>query len=193
MSPAAARVASTVKPTSVHPSFWKATFEEHGGAVLAFLVSRVGRREVGEDLLQETFVRAMRAGALKDVSKARSYLFSIAYRLVVDHVRKRRPVLFTEILAEEAVENLTDERAQSPDERAEIGLIEDRLAEAVGALNEPLRFAFTAAVIEQRAYADMASERGWSLGQVRVNVHRARQRVVLRMRELLQLDPGDEP
>ena len=105
--------AAVATATSVHPSFWKATFEEHGGAVLAFLMSRVGRREVGEDLLQETFVRAMRSGALRDLSKARSYLFSIAYRLVVDHVRKRRPVLFTEILAEDAVGNLTDEREPS--------------------------------------------------------------------------------
>ncbi len=188
MSPAA--VATT---PSIHPSFWKSIFEEHGGSVLAFLTSRVGRRELGEDLLQETFVRAMRSGALRDLSKARSYLFSIAHRLVVDHVRKRRPVLFTEITAEDTVENFPDEREPSPYERAEIGLIEDRLAEAVDSLSEPLGFAFTAAVIEQRAYPDIAAERGWSLGQVRVNVHRARKAVVVRMRELLQLDPGDEP
>ena len=30
-------------------------------------------------------------------------------------------------------------------------------------------------------------------GQVRVNVHRARKKIIVEMRAMLQLDPGDEP
>ncbi|MEZ4655360.1 MAG: sigma-70 family RNA polymerase sigma factor [Candidatus Eisenbacteria bacterium] len=41
--------------------FWEAAFQEHGGSLLRFLSSRVRRREDAEDLLQEIFVRAMRA------------------------------------------------------------------------------------------------------------------------------------
>ncbi|MDH3254368.1 MAG: RNA polymerase sigma factor [Acidobacteriota bacterium] len=147
----------TSTATALHPSFWRTSFEEHGGVVLAFLTSRVGRRDLAEDLLQETFVRAIRAEALEDLSKVRSYLLSIAHRLVLDPVRKQRPVLFSEISTDEPIEDVRDHAAPSPDDRAESGFVEQRLSTTVEALNEPLRAAFEAAVIEQRSYADIAA------------------------------------
>ena len=43
--------------------FWHQAYREHAPSILAFLTSRVGRREVAEEFLQETFLRAMRRGA----------------------------------------------------------------------------------------------------------------------------------
>ena len=178
---------------ALHPSFWRSSFNEHSGVVLAFLTSRIGRRDVAEDLLQETFVKAMRAGALRDLTKVRSYLLSIAHRLVIDHVRKRTPVLFTEISHAETLDEVVDSKAPSPEERAEAGWIEDRMLVVVETLSEPLQIAFRAAVLEQRPYAEIAAEQQWTIGQVRVNVHRARKKVIVGMQELLQLEPGDQP
>jgi RNA polymerase sigma-70 factor (ECF subfamily) len=178
---------------AIHPSFWKSSFEQHGTAVLAFLTSRLGRRELAEDLLQETFVRAIKARGLRDLSKVRSYLFSTAHRLVLDEARRRRPVLFSEISGDEFPIQLEDRKTPSPDSVAETGLIEERLQEALEELSPTLRLAFRAAVLEQKPYTEIGSEQGWTPGQVRVNVHRARKQVIAHMRDLLQLDEGEQP
>ena len=42
-------------------TFWRNAYEKHGPSLLAFLVSRIRDRDDAEDLLQETFVRALLA------------------------------------------------------------------------------------------------------------------------------------
>ena len=77
-------------------SFWMTTYEEHGSAVMAFLTSRTGRRDVAEDLLQETFVRAIRARpTLPDPAGVRSYLFTTAQHLLISRYRKKTPSLMS--------------------------------------------------------------------------------------------------
>jgi RNA polymerase sigma factor (sigma-70 family) len=69
--------------------FWRQAYEAHGPAVLAFLPSRARSREDAEDLLQETFVRAIRAGGgLRDSGRIRPYLFTIPHNLL-RNVRRR--------------------------------------------------------------------------------------------------------
>ena len=78
--------------------FWMNTFEEHGSSILAFLTSRLGQRDLAEDLLQETFIRAMRGGSqLSEGGNVRSYLFTTAYHLIINQSRKKKPALFSEV------------------------------------------------------------------------------------------------
>jgi RNA polymerase sigma-70 factor (ECF subfamily) len=63
--------------------------------VAAFLLKRVGRPDVVEDLVQETFLEAFRA--LRDGRRPEhfsSWLFGIAHHRAGRWLRKRRPVLF---------------------------------------------------------------------------------------------------
>lgn len=183
--------------TTLHPAFWRSAFEEHSGTLLGYLTSRLGRRDLAEDLLQETFARAIRAGALRDASKVRAYLLSVAHRLVVDHLRRRRPVLFSEMPGEGAEEGIAADEAEAGAEATgreiDLDALSARLDVAVDALPEPLRLAFRAAVLAERPYAEVAAELGWSRGRLRVNVHRARQRVIAHLRGVLQVDPGESP
>jgi len=181
--------------TAVNDTFWQNTYQLHAPAVLAFLSSRLGRRDLAEDLLQETFVRAIRAqNKLRDVSKIRSYLFSTAHRLVLNQFRRKRPLLFSElgVTAEAAPVDQEDTSAASPEELTELKRAEDRMREAVVSLTPALRIAFEAAVLEHKSYAEIASENGWSEGQVRVNVCRARKKVIAELREALQLEGVSE-
>ena len=169
-------------------AFWMATFEQHGSAVMAFLASRTGRRDVAEDLLQETFVRAMRAQPdTADVGGIRAYLFTTAHHLLVSRYRKRRPVLFSEVPepASAALEELADPRAAAPDEAADLSRLEQRLKGALGTLSPDHRIAFELAVLGQRPYPDIARELGWTLGRVKSNVHRARKKVIAALGDLL--------
>ncbi len=173
---------------AIDGTFWRTTFREHGSSVLAFLSSRVGRRDVAEDLLQETFVRAMRRKAdLPDPAKMRSYLMTTAFHLIVDQRRRRRPALFSEVSDRDAraLERAPDRSSPSPDRLIDLRRLEEHLGDALASLRPAWRTAFEEAVLRQRPYAEIAGRQGWTLQQVRVNVHRARKDVIARLRHIL--------
>jgi RNA polymerase sigma-70 factor (ECF subfamily) len=174
-------------------SFWFNTFEEHGSSILAFLTSRVGRREVAEDLLQETFVRVMRRGQkFGDVSRIRSYLFTTAHHLVLDRARRKRPVLFSEISRVDAdpMGEIADHDRPLPDEVTDLRLFEHKLEAAIESLSADHATAFRLAVLQQFSYAEVAGQTGWTLERVKTNVHRARKKVIEKLK--LVLDPETE-
>ena len=169
-------------------SFWMSTFEEHSSAVMAFLTSRTGRRDLAEDLLQETFVRAIRARPkLPDPSGVRSYLFTTAHRLMLSRYRRKRPVLFSEVSEEASrtLEQIVDEDAASPESATDLSRFAERLQGVLATLGEAHRSAFQLAVLEQKPYSEIAFEKGWTVGQVKTNVHRARKKVIGALRDAL--------
>ncbi len=174
--------------TAISDTFWQSTYRRHAPSLLAFLSSRIGRRDLAEDLLQETFVRAIRAQKkLRDTSKVRSYLFSTAHRLVLNQFRRKRPVLFSEVTSEASLDR-ADETIAAPDEAADLSRAESRLRAVVDEMTPALRTAFRAAIFEHKPYAQIATENGWTEGQVRVNVCRARKQAVAELRDLLNLE-----
>lgn len=65
-------------------------YEATAGPILGYLVASSGRREVADDLLQETYCRFLaqpRAAALDDGAAMRRYLFRIATNLLRDRWR----------------------------------------------------------------------------------------------------------
>ena len=169
-------------------AFWMSTYEQHGSAVMAFLTSRTGRRDLAEDLLQETFVRAIRARPSKlDPGGIRSYLFTTAHRLVLSRYRRKQPILFSEVseAASHTWEQIADERAVSPEAATDLSRFEERLHEVLATLGEAQRSAFQLAVLQQKSYSEIATQKGWTLGQVKTNVHRARKKVISALRDVL--------
>ena len=73
---------------------WSAIYSEHAGGLVSFLRKITGDPLVAEDLVQETFVRAMRRGAPTEVRSVRAWLFRIAANLANDHHRRQRLVRF---------------------------------------------------------------------------------------------------
>lgn len=161
---------------------WRAAWTAERQALLAFFRRQVRDREVAEDLLQETFVRAIRAGRLDTGTSLRSYLFTIGQNLVADHWRRRFRVVSrtAEPPSEEegGLEGLADCRSESPEAAASRRGLERRVREAMQALPDHYRSAFRLAAIEQRSYREIGELLGWSLDQVRINVHRARKRLI---------------
>jgi RNA polymerase sigma-70 factor (ECF subfamily) len=161
---------------------WRAAWTAERQALLAFFRRQVRDREVAEDLLQETFVRAIRAGKLDAGTSLRSYLFTIGQNLVADHWRRRFRVVSrtAEPPSEEegGLEGLADSRSESPEAAASRRGLERRVREAMQALPDHYRSAFRLAAIEQRSYREIGELLGWSLDQVRINVHRARKRLI---------------
>ena len=175
-------------------SYWFQAYQDHAPSILAFLTSRVGRRELAEEFLQETFLRAMRRGAgVAAGPNLRSYLFTTAHHLVISDRRRPRVRLFSELSeAEEAsVERPAGSvRERSPEAALDLGRVRERLDAALAALSPAHREAFRSAVIEQKPYAEIAREHGWTIEQVKINVHRARKKVIALLRDLVRPEEG---
>ncbi len=62
--------------------FWQSAYQKHGSSILAYLRVKTGSLEEAEDLLQETFVKAIKASAtIGALAKLRSFLFTTAHLL----------------------------------------------------------------------------------------------------------------
>jgi RNA polymerase sigma-70 factor (ECF subfamily) len=70
----------------------RAWYEEHGDAVYNYVRFHVASPDIAEDLIAETFLRALRAAGRFDAARgsARGWLLTIARNLVNDHRRRGR-------------------------------------------------------------------------------------------------------
>lgn len=91
---------------------WEALYAEHAVPLLVVLIKHTGDREVATELMQETFVRAIRAGAPGDDGGVRPWLFRIAVNLARDHHRRRRLLRFVPFSGHERAPDLDDHQVE---------------------------------------------------------------------------------
>lgn len=167
--------------------FWQMAFRSHGPSVLAFLERRLGRKEEAEDLLQETFVRAIRAGSFLEGGPLRAYLLRIAKNLLINRLRRPRLVLPPEfgVEDEDPFAQVADAQQPTPEEGAVWTSLRIRLKEALGRLSADQRRAFDLVSVEQCSYQEIARATGWSPSQVKINVFRARKKLIAELGDVL--------
>jgi RNA polymerase sigma factor (sigma-70 family) len=112
-------------------------FEEHAQALFGFLAYRTGDRALAEDLLGDTFERALRARSRFDRRKAseKTWLYAIALNLLRDHARRRSSEA-------RALDRVPHEESAPPDEVAGVEL-RDELARAMTILSDEEREALS--------------------------------------------------
>jgi RNA polymerase sigma-70 factor, ECF subfamily len=81
---------------------WDVLYAEYGTDLLAFLRRAIGEPGAAEDLLQETFARAVQVGSRFPVDAARPWLFRVATNLAISHLRRRRLMSFLPFAIEHA-------------------------------------------------------------------------------------------
>ncbi len=64
-------------------------FKIYGKEIYSYLRRLIGKEETAKDLLQETFLRAMKISL--EEKTAKSYLYKIAHNLAIDYFRKNNP------------------------------------------------------------------------------------------------------
>lgn len=87
----------------------RALHDEHAAALWRYVVWICGDRQLAEDIVQETLLRAWRRPKVLDQSEssARAWLFTVARNLVTDHRRSARSRY--EITADSLPERLADD------------------------------------------------------------------------------------
>lgn len=76
-------------------TFVEALFAKHHGEIYAYLIRMVRDPELAADLTQDAFVKAYKAhDSLEKAENARAWLYQIAHRVALDHIRRQKIVRF---------------------------------------------------------------------------------------------------
>jgi RNA polymerase sigma factor (sigma-70 family) len=76
-------------------TFVEALFAKHHGEIYAYLIRMVRDPELAADLTQDAFVKAYKAhDSLEKAENARAWLYQIAHRVALDHIRRGKIVRF---------------------------------------------------------------------------------------------------
>jgi len=74
--------------------------DRYGDALFHFALARVKNREIAEDLVQETFLAAVKSRErFRGQSTEKTWLFGILKHKVIDHYRKNKTVIYEQDLA----------------------------------------------------------------------------------------------
>lgn len=124
-------------------------FRRYASRLLGFLVQRLGRRDVAEEVLQEVFLEAWRAAEKFDPARAsfRSWIFLLARSRALDRIRSATSRTQREERHAGPAETSLDPRARE--------VARATVERALGSLSE-----------EQRVCVRMAFYEGLSLSQV---------------------------
>jgi RNA polymerase sigma-70 factor, ECF subfamily len=156
-----------------------ATLKEVEPVLFAFALRSVRRQDLARDLVQETYVAALENKApFEGRSKLRTWLVGILSRKIVDHYRKTRREILTDIPPEpDSPSRFAPRPAQAPETRLDhhkaVGVVERSL----GALSELERVAVLLCDVEQMDRADACESMGVKPTHLRVLLHRGRHKL----------------
>jgi RNA polymerase sigma-70 factor, ECF subfamily len=143
-------------------------YEEHAQPLLAFLVYRTGSRPQAEDIMADTFERALKGRRRFNPSKAseKTWLYAIALNCLRDHARRQ------------AAESRAFERAvpvTAGEPRGPIDAVEDRdsLSRAMGQLSDEERESIALRYGADLTVPEIAKLTGEKLTTVEGRVYRA--------------------
>lgn len=95
---------------TLDPEAW---VDEHGDALFRYALFRIHDAQVAEDLVQETFLAAIRGkDGFAGRSSVKTWLFGILKHKIIDHIRKisrERPAEDIETIADLADKNFNDQ------------------------------------------------------------------------------------
>jgi len=151
----------------------------YSGQVYGLAMRMVRQAEDAEDLTQETFVRVFRALDRYDTSRPfEAWLFTIASRVCIDHIRKRRvrPISLHQADPLTGEERLIEpeDPGLKPDELASHAEEEHRTQALIDSLPPHYRIVVLLRHQHQRSYEEIAEALELPLGTVKARIHRAR-------------------
>lgn len=165
-------------------------FERYGRPIISFIYDMVGQRELAEELMQETFVRAYKnLGGLREETKLSTWLFGIAKNVARESLRSRHKDYNKIDMDDERVADLNDE-SLLPDGELLNKELNGVIHDALKALDEDKRMVFTLKVFQQRSYEEIAEITGFSVPKLKTDLHRARAEMRRRIQPYLGASYG---
>ena len=157
-------------------------FDRYSRPIISFVYDITNDRELSEELMQETFVRAYKnLGTLRGDAKLSTWLFGIAKNVAREHSRSRQRAARNVELDDEAVKELRDGKLP-PDDSLINKELNNVIRDALSRLDDDKRLVFALKVFQQQSYEEIAAITGFSIAKLKTDLHRAR----LEMRRLVR-------
>lgn len=131
--------------------------------VYRFILKNLRHTEDAKDVVQTAFEKLWVSREKVDQARSKSYLFTIAYNQMIDHIRKNKRVVLSESFGEHT-NGSTNLKQDS----------KRLLNEALSKLNEQQRSLVLLKDYEGYSYEEIGQITGLNESQVKVYLHRAR-------------------
>lgn len=131
--------------------------------VYRFIYKNLRNEEDARDVVQSAFEKMWRSRETVQHQKSKSFLFTVAYNQMIDHIRKGKRIVLKETFGEES-------RIYQPGN----GNLKKLLEQALDRLNETQKSLVMLKDYEGYSYEEIGAITGLSESQVKVYLHRAR-------------------
>jgi RNA polymerase sigma factor (sigma-70 family) len=139
---------------------------DHADGVYRFILKNLRHPEDSRDVVQTAFEKMWSNRSTIDGARSKSFLFTVAYHQMIDHIRKKKMVMVREELAEaKVVETRPGQQTRK------------LLEQALYRLNETQRSLVMLKDYEGYSYEEISEITGLNSSQVKVYLHRARQQL----------------
>ena len=136
---------------------------EYADNVYRFILKNLRHEEDARDVVQTAFEKMWRNRDNVDAQKSKSYLFTVAYHQMIDHIRKVKRIQLREEFSDEA---RVEDRP--------VNDLKKVLNEALNRLNETQRSLVLLKDYEGYSYEEIGQIMTLNASQVKVYLHRAR-------------------
>ncbi len=133
--------------------------------VYRFIVKNLKHEEDARDIIQTAFEKLWKNREAVENEKSKSYLFTVAYNQMIDHIRKNKRITYKD----EFEENSKGFTLQSSQKQTK-----EILMKALNTLNETQKSLVLLKDYEGYSYEEISKIMSLSESQVKVYLHRAR-------------------
>jgi RNA polymerase sigma factor (sigma-70 family) len=152
----------------------------------AFVYRYVGDRETAEDIVQETFLRAMRhRHKFTAINYVSTWFFTIAVNMAKSELQRRKRWCKEELEPEEGHSSLAM-GGPLPDEEVDTSIVRQQVLRAIGELPEAFREAVLLRDLSDLPYEQIADVLDCPVGTVKSRVNRGRRHLQVLLRPLAQ-------
>ena len=147
---------------------FKEVFFEHSRNLRNFLYFKSGNEELAEDLSQEAFLRLWKECHKIPKEKAKSFLYTVANNLFLDHIKHQKVVQKFQI---QSIWKISGH--ETPQYLLEMEEFKQKLERAIAELPEKSRVVFLMNRIEKMTYKEIAELLDLSVKAVEKRMHKA--------------------
>ena len=146
---------------------FKNLFFEHSRYLHNFIYFKCGDKSLAEDISQEAFLRLWKECKKVQKPKAKSFLFTVANNLFLDHVKHQK------VVSRFRLQKTVQLSPESPEFLLEESEFKEQLEAAINALSEKQRTVFLMNRIEKVTYNEIAEILEISVKTVEKRMHKA--------------------
>lgn len=161
----------SMSPSELEKRF-ACAYDEYADALFRHCYFRTGNREVGKELMQETFMKAWEYAAKgNEVENLRAFLYRTANNLMVDFLRQksRRTEESLEDMQETGFDIESDEDATRETEK---GFADAQVVAVLQKIDEPYRSTVVMRYIDELSPQEIAQATGESVNVISVRINR---------------------